>query len=123
MVVEVEKICKFDFEEIQILVGFCLGNVVVEVDYFDKGYDGCVLIKDLLFSLFCNGIVGVIGFNGVGKIILFKIIVGFEILDSGSVKVGEIVKLSYVDQVCVGIDLWKIVWEVVLDGLDYIQVG
>lgn len=123
MAAEAEKTRKLDFEEIQISVGPRLGNVVVEVDHLDKGYDGRALIKDLSFSLPRNGIVGVIGPNGVGKTTLFKTIVGLETPDSGSVKVGETVKLSYVDQARAGIDPRKTVWEVVSDGLDYIQVG
>ncbi len=123
MAAEAEKTRKLDFEEIQIPVGPRLGNVVVEVDHLDKGYDGRALIKDLSFSLPRNGIVGVIGPNGVGKTTLFKTIVGLEKPDSGSVKVGETVKLSYVDQARAGIDPRKTVWEVVSDGLDYIQVG
>lgn len=123
MAAEAEKTRKLDFEEIQIPVGPHLGNVVVEVDHLDKGYDGRALIKDLSFSLPRNGIVGVIGPNGVGKTTLFKTIVGLETPDSGSVKVGETVKLSYVDQARAGIDPRKTVWEVVSDGLDYIQVG
>lgn len=123
MAAEAEKTRKLDFEEIQIPVGPRLGNVVVEVDHLDKGYDGRALIKDLSFSLPRNGIVGVIGPNGVGKTTLFKTIVGLETPDSGIVKVGETVKLSYVDQARAGIDPRKTVWEVVSDGLDYIQVG
>lgn len=123
MAAEAEKTRKLDFEEIQIPVGPRLGNVVVEVDHLDKGYDGRALIKNLSFSLPRNGIVGVIGPNGVGKTTLFKTIVGLETPDSGSVKVGETVKLSYVDQARAGIDPRKTVWEVVSDGLDYIQVG
>lgn len=123
MAAEAEKTRKLDFEEIQIPVGPRLGNVVVEVDHLDKGYDGRALIKDLSFSLPRNGIVGVIGPNGVGKTTLFKTIVGLETPDSGSVKVGETVKLSYVDQARAGIDPRKTVWEVVSDGLDHIQVG
>ncbi|KCQ47506.1 ChvD family ATP-binding cassette protein [Mycobacterium tuberculosis BTB11-160] len=123
MAAEAEKTRKLDFEEIQIPVGPRLGNVVVEVDHLDKGYDGRALIKDLSFSLPRNGIVGVIGPNGVGKTTLFKTIVGLETPDSGSVKVGETLKLSYVDQARAGIDPRKTVWEVVSDGLDYIQVG
>lgn len=123
MAAEAEKTRKLDFEEIQIPVGPRLGNVVVDVDHLDKGYDGRALIKDLSFSLPRNGIVGVIGPNGVGKTTLFKTIVGLETPDSGSVKVGETVKLSYVDQARAGIDPRKTVWEVVSDGLDYIQVG
>lgn len=123
MAAEAEKTRKLDFEEIQIPVGPRLGNVVVEVDHLDKGYDGRALIKDLSFSLPRNGIVGVIGPNGVGKTTLLKTIVGLETPDSGSVKVGETVKLSYVDQARAGIDPRKTVWEVVSDGLDYIQVG
>jgi ATP-binding cassette ChvD family protein len=123
MATEAEKTRKLDFEEIQIPVGPRLGNVVVEVEHVDKGYDGRTLIKDLSFTLPRNGIVGVIGPNGVGKTTLFKTIVGLEQPDSGSVKVGETVKLSYVDQARAGIDPKKTVWEVVSDGLDYIEVG
>jgi len=123
MAAEAEKTRKLDFEEIQIPVGPRLGNVVVEVEHLDKGYDGRTLIKDLSFTLPRNGIVGVIGPNGVGKTTLFKTIVGLEQPDSGSVKVGETVKLSYVDQARAGIDPKKTVWEVVSDGLDHIQVG
>ncbi len=123
MAAEAEKTRKLDFEEIQIPVGPRLGNVVVEVEHLDKGYDGRTLIKDLSFTLPRNGIVGVIGPNGVGKTTLFKTIVGLEEPDSGTVKVGETVKLSYVDQARAGIDPKKTVWEVVSDGLDYIEVG
>ncbi len=123
MAAEAEKTRKLDFEEIQIPVGPRLGNVVVEVEHLDKGYDGRALIKDLSFTLPRNGIVGVIGPNGVGKTTLFKTIVGLEQPDSGTVKVGETVKLSYVDQARAGIDPKKTVWQVVSDGLDYIEVG
>ncbi len=123
MAAEAEKTRKLDFEEIQIPVGPRLGNVVVEVEHLDKGYGGRTLIKDLSFTLPRNGIVGVIGPNGVGKTTLFKTIVGLEQPDSGTVKVGETVKLSYVDQARAGIDPKKTVWEVVSDGLDYIEVG
>jgi len=123
MAAEAEKTRKLDFEEIQIPVGPRLGNVVVEVEHLDKGYDGRTLIKDLSFTLPRNGIVGVIGPNGVGKTTLFKTIVGLEQPDSGTVKVGETVKLSYVDQTRSGIDPKKNVWEVVSDGLDHIVVG
>lgn len=123
MVIEAEKTRKLDFEEIQIPVGPRLGSVVVEVDHLDKGYDDRILIKDLSFTLPRNGIVGVIGPNGVGKTTLFKTIVGLEKADSGEVRVGETVKLSYVDQNRAGIDPKKNVWQVVSDGLDYIEVG
>lgn len=123
MAAEAEKTRKLDFEEIQIPTGPRLGNLVVEVEHLDKGYDGRVLIKDLSFTLPRNGIVGVIGPNGVGKTTLFKTIVGLEQPDSGNVRVGETVKLSYVDQNRGGIDPKKNVWQVVSDGLDYIEVG
>lgn len=123
MVAEAEKSRKLDFEEIQIPTPPRLGNVVVEVEHLDKGFDGRQLIKDLSFTLPRNGIVGVIGPNGVGKTTLFKTIVGLEQPDSGTVKVGETVKLSYVDQTRAGIDPKKTVWEVVSDKLDYIEVG
>jgi ATP-binding cassette ChvD family protein len=123
MAVEAERSRKLDFEEIQIPAGPRLGNVVVEVSHLDKGYDHRLLIKDLSFTLPRNGIVGVIGPNGVGKTTLFKTIVGLEEPDSGTVRVGDTVKLSYVDQERAGIDPGKTVFEVVSDGLDYIQVG
>ncbi|WP_445166101.1 energy-dependent translational throttle protein EttA [Mycolicibacterium sp. Dal123E01] len=123
MVAEAEKTRKLDFEEIQIPVPPRLGNVVVEVEHLDKGFDGRILIKDLSFTLPRNGIVGVIGPNGVGKTTLFKTIVGLEQSDSGNVRVGDTVKLSYVDQSRAGIDPKKNVWQVVSDGLDYIEVG
>jgi len=123
MAIEAEKMRKLDFEEIQIPAGPRLGNVVVEVSHLDKGFGGRQLIKDLSFTLPRNGIVGVIGPNGVGKTTLFKTIVGLESPDSGEVKVGDTVKLSYVDQNRGGIDPKKNVWQVVSDGLDYIEVG
>lgn len=123
MAAEAEKYRKLGFEEIQIPTPPRLGNVVVEVDNLTKGFDGRTLIKDLSFTLPRNGIVGVIGPNGVGKTTLFKTIVGLEEPDSGTVKVGETVQLSYVDQNREQIDPNKTVWEVVSDGLDYIEVG
>ncbi|MDQ1730678.1 MAG: hypothetical protein QOK10_837 [Pseudonocardiales bacterium] len=123
MAAEAEKTRKLDFEEIQIPAGPRLGNVVVEVSHLDKGFDGRVLVKDLSFSLPRGGIVGVIGPNGVGKTTLFKTIVGLEHPDSGEVRVGETVKISYVDQNRGGIDPTKNVWQVVSDGLDFIKVG
>ncbi|GAB2972515.1 energy-dependent translational throttle protein EttA [Saccharothrix stipae] len=123
MAAEAEKTRKLDFEEIQIPPGPRLGSVVVEVDKLKKGFGDRVLIDGLSFSLPRNGIVGVIGPNGVGKTTLFKTIVGLEEPDSGTVRIGETVKLSYVDQNRGGIDPKKNVWEVVSDGLDYIHVG
>jgi ATP-binding cassette ChvD family protein len=123
MAAEAERSRKLDFEEIQIPAGPRLGNVVVEVSHLDKGYDHRLLIKDLSFTLPRNGIVGVIGPNGVGKTTLFKTIIGLEKPDSGTVRIGETVKLSYVDQERAGIDPNKTVFEVVSDGLDHIQVG
>jgi ATP-binding cassette ChvD family protein len=123
MAVEAERSRKLDFEEIQIPAGPRLGNVVVEVSHLDKGFDDRLLIKDLSFTLPRNGIVGVIGPNGVGKTTLFKTIIGLEKPDSGTVQVGETVKLSYVDQARAGIDPNKTVFEVISDGLDYIRVG
>jgi ATP-binding cassette ChvD family protein len=123
MAAEAAQYRKLDFEEIQIPPGPRLGSIVVEVDHLDKGFDGRVLIKDLSFSLPRNGIVGVIGPNGVGKTTLFKTIVGLEEPDSGTVRVGDTVRLSYVDQNRAGIDPKKTVWEVVSDGLDHIKVG
>ncbi|WP_314689015.1 energy-dependent translational throttle protein EttA [uncultured Rothia sp.] len=123
MAAEAEKTRKLDFEEIQIPPGPRLGNVVIEAENLQKGFDGRSLINGLSFSLPRNGIVGVIGPNGVGKSTLFKTIVGLEPLDGGSLKVGETVKISYVDQNRSNIDPEKSLWEVVSDGLDYIQVG
>jgi ATP-binding cassette ChvD family protein len=123
MAAEAEKYRKLDFEEIQIPAGPRLGSIVVETDHLDKGFDDRILIKDLSFTLPRNGIVGVIGPNGVGKTTLFKTIVGLEKPDSGTVRVGETVLLSYVDQNRGGIDPNKTVWEVVSDGLDHIKVG
>ena len=123
MAAEAEKTRKLDFEEIQIPPGPRLGSVVIEADNLQKGFDGRTLIDGLSFSLPPNGIVGVIGPNGVGKSTLFKTIVGMEELDGGDLKIGESVKISYVDQARGGIDSQKSLWEVVSDGLDYIQVG
>ncbi|WP_326564883.1 energy-dependent translational throttle protein EttA [Amycolatopsis rhabdoformis] len=123
MAAEADKYRKLDFEEIQIPPGPRLGSVVVEVEKLNKGFDGRVLIDGLSFDLPRNGIVGVIGPNGVGKTTLFKTIVGLEEPDGGRVKIGETVKLSYVDQNRAGIDPKKTVWEVVSDKLDYIHVG
>ncbi|GAA1503451.1 energy-dependent translational throttle protein EttA [Brevibacterium permense] len=123
MAAEAEKTQKLDFEEIQIPAGPRLGDVVIEADKIEKGFDGRKLIDGLSFSLPRNGIVGVIGPNGVGKSTLFKTIVGMEELDGGDLKVGETVKISYVDQSRGGIDPDKNLWEVVSDGLDFIQVG
>ena len=123
MAAEAEKTRKLDFEEIQIPPGPRLGNLVIEAENLQKGFDGRSLINGLSFSLPRNGIVGVIGPNGVGKSTLFKTIVGLEPLDGGELKVGETVKISYVDQNRANIDPEKTLWEVVSDGLDYIQVG
>ncbi|MGO1607619.1 MAG: energy-dependent translational throttle protein EttA, partial [Brevibacterium yomogidense] len=123
MAAEAEKTRKLDFEEIQIPPGPRLGSLVIEADNLQKGFDGRTLIDGLSFSLPPNGIVGVIGPNGVGKSTLFKTIVGMEELDGGELKIGESVKISYVDQSRGGIDPDKNLWEVVSDGLDFIQVG
>ena len=123
MAAEADKYRKLDFDEIQIPPGPRLGNVVVEVSDLVKGFDDRLLFDGLSFSLPPNGIVGVIGPNGVGKTTLFKMIVGDEKADSGVVRVGETVRLSYVDQNRSGLDPKKNVWEVVSDGLDFINVG
>ncbi len=123
MAAEAEKTRKLDFEEIQIPAGPRLGSVVIEAKKLQKGFGDRVLIDGLSFSLPPNGIVGVIGPNGVGKTTLFKTIVGLEPLDGGDLKIGETVKISYVDQSRANIDPNKTLWEVVSDGLDIITVG
>ena len=114
---------KLDYTDIRIPVGPRLGSKVLEAHYLHKEFDGRVLIDDLSFSLPRNGIVGVIGPNGVGKTTLFKCITGLEPLTSGELEIGETVKISYVDQMRSGIDPDKNLWEVVSDGLDVMQVG
>jgi ATP-binding cassette ChvD family protein len=123
MAAEADKMRKLDFDEIQIPPGPRLGNIVVEIDHLTKGFGDRILIDDLSFTLPRNGIVGVIGPNGAGKTTLFKTILGLEPADSGNVKIGETVKISYVDQSRGGIDPNKTLWEVVSDGLDFIKVG
>jgi ATP-binding cassette ChvD family protein len=123
MASEAEKTRKLDFEEIQIPPGPRLGSTVIEVNELTKGFGDRVLIDKLSFSLPRNGIVGIIGPNGVGKTTLFKTIVGIEQPDSGTVKIGETVKLSYVDQSRAGLEAKKTVWELVSDGLDHLMVG
>jgi len=123
MAAEAEKTRKLDFEEIQIPPGPRLGNLVIESNDLVKGFDERTLIDHLSFNMPRNGIVGIIGPNGVGKTTLFKTIVGIEKPDEGSVRVGDTVNLSYVDQNRSGLDGDKTVWEVVSDGLDYLMVG
>jgi ATP-binding cassette ChvD family protein len=132
MAAEAEKTRKFDMEEIQIPPGPRLGSVVVEVDHLTKAFGDRILIDDLSFTLPRNGIVGVIGPNGVGKTTLFNMIVAAAEHDesdkdtlptSGNIKIGETVSLSFVDQSRSGLDATKNVWEVVSDGLDWIKVG
>ena len=123
MAAEADRTRKLDFDEIAIPPGPRLGSTVIEVKNLTKGFGDRVLIDNLSFTLPRNGIVGVIGPNGVGKTTLFKTIVGLEEADSGSVKVGETVKISYVDQSRVGLDPAKNLWETVSGGHDYIQVG
>ena len=123
MAAEADRTRKLDFEEIQIPPGPRLGSTVIEVKDLKKGFGDRVLIDNLSFTLPRNGIVGVIGLNGVGKTTLFKTIVGFEEPDDGNVKIGEIVSISYVDQNRGGIDPNKNIWEVVSEGLDHIKVG
>jgi ATP-binding cassette ChvD family protein len=123
MAAEADRTRKLDFEEIQIPPGPRLGSTVIEVNDLKKGFGERVLIDDLSFTLPRNGIVGVIGPNGVGKTTLFKTIVGFEDPDEGGVKIGETVKISYVDQARAGLDPKKNLWETVSDGLDFLKVG
>jgi len=123
MAAEADKMRKLDFEEIQIPPGPRLGSIVVEVENLSKAFGEKVLIDDLSFTLPRNGIVGVIGPNGAGKTTLFKMLQDMETPDSGKVKVGETVKISYVDQSRANLDPKKTLWEVVSDGLDWINVG
>ena len=123
MAAEADKMRKLDFDEIQIPPGPRLGNVVVEVENLVKGFGDRILIDNLSFTLPRNGIVVVIGPNCAGKTTLFKTILGLEQPDSGTVKIGETVKIAYVDQSRGGIDPLKSLLEVVSDGLDFIKVG
>jgi ATP-binding cassette ChvD family protein len=123
MAAEADKNKKLDFEEIQIPPGPRLGSQVVEVSGLSKGFEDRVLYENLSFSLPRNGIVGVIGPNGVGKTTLFRMIVGDEKPDGGTVKVGDTVKISYADQNRAGIDAKKNVWEAISDGETFIRVG
>ncbi|MFD5468475.1 energy-dependent translational throttle protein EttA [Kitasatospora sp. NPDC127059] len=123
MAAEADKMRKLDFEEIQIPPGPRLGSVVIEVENLNKAFGEKILIDDLSFTLPRNGIVGIIGPNGAGKTTLFKMLQDLETPDSGTVKVGETVKISYVDQTRSNIDPKKTLWEVVSDGMDWINVG
>jgi ATP-binding cassette ChvD family protein len=120
---EAERTRKLDFEEIQIPPGPRLGSVVVEASDLTKGFGDRVLIEDLSFTLPRGGIVGIIGPNGIGKTTLFRMVVGEEKPDGGSLRIGDTVRLSYVDQGRSGLDPKKSVWQVVSDGLDHIKVG
>ena len=123
MAAEAEKTRKLDFEEIQIPPGPRLGSLVVQTADLTKGFGDRLLIDDLSFTLPRNGIVGVIGPNGAGKTTLFKMLIGDEKPDDGEIKIGDSVKISYVEQNRAGIDAKKNVWQVVSDGLDFIKVG
>jgi ATPase subunit of ABC transporter with duplicated ATPase domains len=123
MAAEADKNRKLDFEEIQIPPGPRLGSQVVEVSDLSKGFGDRMLIDGLSFSLPPNGLVGVIGPNGVGKTTLFKMIVGEEQPDSGVIRIGETVRVAYVDQLRSGIDPNKNVWQVISDGETSIRVG
>ncbi len=123
MEAEAHSVKKVDFSEIHIPPGPRLGAKVIEAEHLHKAFGDRVLIDDLSFSLPQGGIVGVIGPNGVGKSTLFKMIMGLEDVTAGSLEIGETVKLSYVDQNRAGLEGKKTLWEVVSDGLDYMQVG
>ncbi|MER6576536.1 energy-dependent translational throttle protein EttA [Nonomuraea sp. NPDC001023] len=123
MAAEADKFRKLDFEEIQIPPGPRLGTTVIKADQLTKGFGDRLLMESLTFDLPRNGIVGVIGPNGVGKTTLFRMITGGETPDTGSITIGDTVKISYADQSRGGIDPSKNVWEVVSDGLDHIKVG
>ncbi|MFB4270695.1 energy-dependent translational throttle protein EttA [Nonomuraea sp. GTA35] len=123
MAAEADKFRKLDFEEIQIPPGPRLGTTVIKADELTKGFGERLLMENLTFDLPRNGIVGVIGPNGVGKTTLFRMITGGETPDTGSITIGDTVKISYADQSRGGIDPTKNVWEVVSDGLDHIKVG
>ena len=123
MAAEAESRTRLDFEEIQIPPGPRLGGLAVEADHLVKGFDDRVLIKDLSFSLPPNGIVGVIGPNGVGKTTLLKLITGEEQPDAGTIRIGETVRISYTDQLRSGIDPGKTVWEVISGGELYLRAG
>jgi ATP-binding cassette ChvD family protein len=120
---EAERSRKLDFEEIQIPAGPRLGSVVVEAVGLRKGYGDRALIDEMAFSLPRGGIVGIIGPNGVGKTTLFRMVIGEEEPDAGSLRVGETVRISYVDQTRARIDPTRTVWQLVSDGLDHIKVG
>jgi ATP-binding cassette ChvD family protein len=123
MAAEAAKYRKLDFDEIQIPPGPRLGSVVVAADDLSKGFGDRLLIDDLSFTLPRNGIVGIIGPNGAGKTTLFKMVIGEEKPNDGSIKIGETVRLSYVDQGRTNLDPKKTVWQLVSDGLDHIKVG
>src|SRR5262245_7485987 len=123
MAAEAAKYRKLDFDEIQIPPGPRLGSLVVEADDLSKGFGDRLLIDDLSFTLPRNGIVGIIGPNGAGKTTLFKMVIGEEKADDGSIKIGETVRLSYVDQGRTNLDPKKTVWQLISDGLDHIKVG
>lgn len=123
MVAEAKSGERLDVTDIKIPVGPRLGSKVIEAEHLHKAFGDRVLIDDLSFSLPRNGIVGVIGPNGVGKTTLFKMIMGLEDVTSGSLEIGETVQISYVDQNRAGIDPKKNVWEVVSDGNDWLKVG